>query len=169
MTVVNKIINVHDNYVELQFCGKCDETFLVSTENVNNILQNKWYKSKSGYPMAYIGSKVKLHRYLFNDYANLENYVIDHINRNKLDNRLSNLRICTKAENSYNRTISKNSKNKYKGVRYNKKSNTWSAFATKDKKEYKLEGFITENDAADGYNILAEELFGHFAAKNIII
>lgn len=46
---------------------------------------------------------IKLHRYIMN--MNNSNLVVDHINRNPLDNRKSNLRICSYKENSFNKSI----------------------------------------------------------------
>lgn len=50
---------------------------------------------------------------------------IDHINNNKLDNRLCNLRQVTHQQNNFNSSIRKNNKTKIKGVSWNKKSNKW--------------------------------------------
>jgi restriction endonuclease S subunit len=103
--------------------------------------------------------------------------VVDHINRNKLDNRRENLRICTMAENSYNRTKIKTIdivdnikkprkiKSKYKGVKKDNK-NEWSASITKDGKKYEMKHLPDEITAAKMYDVMSEELFGVFCAKN---
>ena len=59
--------------------------------------------------MTYTGRSKTLHKNLLGKQE--KGYVIDHINRNKLDNRLENLRVITCKENSYNRTKNKNSNN----------------------------------------------------------
>lgn len=51
--------------------------------------------------------------------------LLDHINRNKLDNRIANLRIATKEQNQWNRTAIKNSKSGVKGVTWHQKSQKW--------------------------------------------
>ena len=88
----------------------------------------------------------------------------NHINRNKLDNRICNLRIITAKENSYNRTKNANSENKYKGVQ--KRGNKYIAVITKDGIKKEIGGFLTEEDAAKTYDMMAEELFGEYAGKN---
>ena len=96
----------------------------------------------------------------------IKGYVIDHINRNKLDNRFENLRVITARENSYNRTKSISSNNKYKGVI--KRGNKFVASITKDGNRKEISGFDTEEDAARMYDMMAEELFGEFAGLNFI-
>jgi hypothetical protein len=112
--------------------------------------------------MTYTGRSKTLHKNLLGKQQ--KGYVIDHINRNKLDNRLENLRVITSRENSYNRTKSKSSKNKYKGVI--KKNNKYVASITKDGVKREIGGFETEEDAAKMYDMMAEELFGEFAGFN---
>jgi hypothetical protein len=90
--------------------------------------------------------------------------VIDHINRDKLDNRLSNLRVITSKENSYNRKKNATSENKYKGVQ--KRGNKYIAVITKDGVRREIPGFNTEEEAATCYDMMAEEMFGNYAGKN---
>jgi len=59
---------------------------------------------------------------------------IDHINHNRLDNRLSNLRWVTNQENDHNKSIAKNNKSGYQGICLSK-SNTWRACISINKKE----------------------------------
>lgn len=68
--------------------------------------------------------KIKLHRYLMN-VVDKEDVVIDHINRNRLDNRKCNLRKSNTVLNTYNRDYSSNSTSKVKGVSFNKAMQKW--------------------------------------------
>lgn len=54
-------------------------------------------------------------------------YEIDHINRNKLDNRKCNLRIVTRSENQLNRWLLKSNTSWIRGVSYHKDRNTYVA------------------------------------------
>jgi hypothetical protein len=95
------------------------------------------------------------------------NMVIDHINGDKLDNRRSNLRICTQAENVRNQKKTRYPRlSHYKGV--SKDHGCWRARITKDRVWYCLGYFRTEEAAAQAYNQAAQELFGEYARLNII-
>lgn len=61
---------------------------------------------------------------------------IDHINRNKKDNRIENLRIASRSENNKNVDCRKTSITKVKGVRFDKRSNRYVAYIT-EKGKYK--------------------------------
>ena len=84
---------------------------------------------------------------------------------------VSNLRICTKRENNLNRGKFKNSKNKYKGVRFSndrlKRAKPWLARITLDGTRH-VKRFKTELEAAKWYNTMATRLHGKFAAINNI-
>ncbi len=77
---------------------------------------------------------------------------IDHIDRNKLNNDLSNLRFCTYSENSRNRDKFKNKSSKYIGVHYNKEKRKYKACIIINYKSIFLGYFNTEEMAADAYN-----------------
>lgn len=93
---------------------------------------------------------------------------VDHINGNGLDNRKSNLRLCTHQENCCNRTKSKKCLSKFKGVSYYRQLNKWSAYIRNNYKLQYLGIYKNEIDAAKAYNEKAIELFGEFAKLNDI-
>ena len=96
-----------------------------------------------------------------------EGMTVDHINRDNLDNRRNNLRLCTATENSRNRGVNENKKHsKYKGVCKNYRGGRWKARITKDKVLHRLGTYDTAEAAAKAYNEKALELFGEFACLN---
>lgn len=95
-----------------------------------------------------------------------EGIVVDHINGNPLDNRKSNLRLCSQAENCYNSAKRSGAKSKYKGVSIRDEAKPFRARLHKDGKEYHLGSFETEIEAAIAYDVKAKEMFGEFARLN---
>ena len=83
--------------------GKCA---IVDNQDFNFINRWKWYFSgRYAVRGVWIDKKVKIvrmHRVLLNIPSNKE---CDHINGDKLDNRRSNLRVCTRSDNGKNRLI----------------------------------------------------------------
>ena len=75
-------------------------------------------------------------------------YVVDHIDENKENNSLSNLRIFTNRENL---SRYKNKTSKYTGVHYHKTQNKWCANIWHDGKKVYLGSFKNELDARDAY------------------
>ena len=96
---------------------------------------------------------------------------IDHINGIRDDNRIENLRECTRSQNSANAPKRKSydgkiTSSKYKGVYWYKRYQKWKAQIGKDGKMIHLGYFDSERDAAKAYDSKAKELFGEFAAVN---
>jgi len=95
--------------------------------------------------------------------------VVDHINGNRLDNRVSNLRVCTRQENTRNHGPKNRlgkATSKYKGVSYKKDMHKWRARITLDRSEFVIGYFETEDEAALAYNEAAIKLHGEFAWLN---
>ena len=94
----------------------------------------------------------------------------DHINRNPLDNRKCNLRICTQKQNIQNTQKRRNTKSIYKGVtfqRYNRSEcGFWRAYINKNSKRIHLGVFASEIKAGMAYNVAATMLFGTYACLN---
>jgi hypothetical protein len=88
---------------------------------------------------------------------------VDHINRDTLDNRKQNLRICTHQENSCNLTKRENTTSKYRGVNYQKRRNNWRARITYKGKEYHLGEFNTEEEAFKARIKAEKDLHKEFA------
>lgn len=91
---------------------------IVSNEHYDILNKYKWYKA-NGYVLSTINNKsVRIHRFIFTNVLNqsISGRKVDHINNNKLDNRICNLRLVTTSENNRNRTKSQNTTSAYIGV-----------------------------------------------------
>lgn len=121
-----------------------------------------------------------LHRWILGEENIPEGMQVDHINGNPLDNRRSNLRLCTLMQNMVNRK-NKNPYSKYNGVCYNngKKrrvstgtyrciSRPWKATITLKAGEGKINigTFATEEEAAIAWDKIAYKHFREFAQLN---
>lgn len=74
--------------------------------------------------------------------------MIDHINGNPFDNRLSNLRLANYCQNIHNSSISKRNNSGIKGVHYDKARQLWCAEVRANGKKYRLGRFQTKGLAA---------------------
>ena len=94
---------------------------------------------------------------------------VDHINGDKTNNCLSNIRWASHSENGMNaRKRSNNTSSIYKGVYWHKLHQKWGARIKIDRKQIHLGYFHNEKEAARAYNKKALELFGEYACLNDI-
>lgn len=101
------------------------------------------------------GMRILMHRLIMNPPAG---YVVDHINGDKLDNRRTNLRICTQLENTRNRKPRQT--REYIGIA--EYGSDWLAiFRGKP-----IGRFMTDSLAAQAYDAAAREAYGEFARVN---
>jgi hypothetical protein len=126
----------------------------------------------SGYVICREGKKTKyLHRLIMNEPVGQS---VDHINGDKLDNRRSNLRICSHFGNMRNRKTSTHAgkQSRFKGVYWSASSKKWAAtigvysFEKRRSVPTYLGVYLTEEAAALAYNKAASKLFGEFARLN---
>lgn len=89
--------------------------------------------------------------------------VIDHINRNTLDNKIENLRAADQQKNVANSGMRKNNTSGIKGVYWDKNKNKWVAQITVNGKCIKLGKFDDIDLAANEYSCAAEKYFGEFS------
>jgi len=76
---------------------------VVDADDYEYLAQFNWHLSDQGYALGTINKKrVRMHR-IVNDTP--DGFETDHINRNKLDNRRSNLRTATRSENTLNKAV----------------------------------------------------------------
>lgn len=88
----------------------------------------------NGYPAVSIeGKTIKVHRLILRGVE-----LVDHINQNKLDNRVSNLREATRSENALNAKLFSSNTHGIKGVYWDAQKKRWSASIQVAGKKYLL-------------------------------
>lgn len=135
---------------------------------LSRLSQYRWCVMDSGGGNYYVYTttglkkrKMKLHDFLC---ITPEGKTVDHIDGNRLNNRLNNLRAATHTEQMRNSRRQK-PKSGYRGVRKNGKKG-WAAYITYEKNYVHLGTFSTKEEAAITYDQKAVELFGEFAVTN---
>lgn len=106
---------------------------------------------------------VLLHRFILQA---PDGSLVDHENRNGLDCRKSNLRLCTKSQNNVNSLRRKDNQSGYKGVDWHQGDRIWRARIQLEHRRIELGYFHTAEEAARAYDAAALRLFGEFARPN---
>lgn len=115
-------IAIHETYAEIIIYNEKygDIKTLIDLEDIEKLTRITWglYKRNAKSDTFYIrasiqGKDCRLHRLLMNCPKGL---VVDHINHNTLDNRKSNLRVCTNRENLQNRKLDCRNKTGITGI-----------------------------------------------------
>ena len=116
-----------------------------------------------GYIYAFVdGRRYALHKLIYCMHHAVWPEVVDHIDRDKSNNRIENLRAANKSLNEANTGIRKNNSSGYKGVAFHKKAWKWRAYL-----QCKHIGlYDSPEEAAKEYNRKALEIYGVFAYLN---
>lgn len=132
----------------------------VDPEDVDLVSAYRWRK-RGDYAAAMIDrTLVRMHRLLVPEVA--EGYLLDHIDGDGLNNRRSNLRVCTPQQNACNRgKRATTMHSRFKGV--TRSANGWSAIIQHKGRAAHLGTFESEPLAARAYDRAAKKYHGEFA------
>lgn len=143
---------------------------LVDDEDFEWLNQWKWHAhERHNIFYAVCSSRIdgkvskKMHRQILNPGNDLQ---VDHIDGNGLNNQRINLRLCSHAQNIYNRGKLKSNTSGYIGVSWNKAKKKWSARTERNGKVFFLGYYENADDAAKAYDRHAKEFRGEFARTN---
>jgi len=142
----NKVISRGNHCIILLKNNKCEIIdYSIIDKNDYGVIKNyKWHKNSSGYCVSTKDKKeIRLHRLILNN----PNKLVDHIDRNKLNNKKNNLRTACYSLNGYNRKKMITNRSGITGVFYNKRKNTWIARITVNNKIIQLKETVNKNIA----------------------
>lgn len=135
-----------------------DITTIIDDEDLEKISNHNWWANTNGRGIrvetdlfieeqtVWGRKRISMSRYILN--LKSRKFVIDHINGNPLDNRKSNLRVCSHKNNIRNRKIlNKNNSSGIRGVSWDKTRNRWVAQLMFNKKHIYLGRFENKEDA----------------------
>ena len=149
-------------------------------KNINQYCHNRKNGDKVGniesigyYVTSINNKKYKLHRLIFLYHHGYLPEFIDHIDNNKINNKIENLREATRLQNNRNslKHKTRNGKptsSKYKGVHWDKRSQRWISRIVINKKSKYLGSSESEIKAAEIYNESAIKYFKEYAYLNKI-
>jgi hypothetical protein len=139
---------------------------MVSPQDAHLLKDHFWFAVKQKRKMVnhYVRSKSgggMLHKRILKVGAGL---LVDHRNRNSLDNRRPNLREATRSQNGANRRKGLKATSRFLGVSFNKANGKWHAQIQIRHVNRSLGFFVNEADAAQAYRIAARQEHGDFAS-----
>ena len=155
---VNEIIE-YDDCAEIVIYDKHGNEkarVMIDLEYVDIVKQYKWHLTHGYVNNNKVG---RLHRFLMNP---PEDMVVDHINRNPLDNRICNLRICTQHDNCLNKTARYDNISGVIGVVWDKKNKKWRAQIRVNGKYIHLGRYNTKEEAIEARRQAEIEYFGEY-------
>lgn len=156
----NEIIE-YDDYAEIVLYNKqCEEVArtIIDLEHVDSVKDYKWHLLSNGY--VYNDKIGLLHRFIMNP---PEDMVIDHKNRNPLDNRCDNLRTCTMQENNFNHSMQSNNTSGAIGVSWSKERKRWIAQIQINGKNKRIGRYKTKEEAIEARKQAEIDYFGEYA------
>jgi hypothetical protein len=153
-------IFIKEDYAEVVLYNRNHEEVarsLIDLGDVDLIREHKWYLGSQGYPSTRIYSKngegrnFGMHKII----TNTTKEIIDHKNRNRLDNRRFNLIISNKSKNAVNSNLRANNSSGVTGVSFSKRQNKWRSYISSNGKRLEL-GWFKDLEIAVKERLFAE-------------
>lgn len=139
---------------------------LIDSAILSKVKPYYWFITNNGYACSVTGTKhgkrISLHNFIFGSVP--DGHEVDHINRCKYDNRLSNLRVATRAQNNINHGLSKCNTSGYVGVSYVKSKGKFRSYITVNGKQISLGLYDTVELAYNARLKAEKEYFGEFSS-----
>ena len=160
--------NVYDISGEygVGYTSNTNKPFYFDLDKYDLIKYFSWFE-KDGYAFAKVNKKkIGMHRLVIGEDNIPKNMCIDHINHNRCDNRLCNLRIVTFSDNCKNRERPKNSTSVYVGVE-KLKSGKYKAQIGVNNSIIRLGTFDTAEEAIKAKIDAEKKYFGEFRNSNL--
>ena len=152
----------YNSYICVGYTENTKQPFIIDCEDYEKIKEYCWSENRDGYIISRdskSGKNIFLHRRIIKS-----DRIIDHINRNKKDNRKANLRIVTPQQNCMNKGIQRNNKSGVSGVYYDKSRERWVAQLTLNGKKH-FKRFRTKTEAIVCRKNYEEKYFKEYAPK----
>jgi hypothetical protein len=144
--------------------GTKGENILVSDEDYPLLSRHNWSVNSGGYVRASIGNIDTFMHKLVQPVK--PSYVIDHINRDKLDNRKENLRAIHRLQNDFNQGKPKNNTSGYLGVSYREDRGNYYAMISIENKPFHIASGLSKENAAKLRDYIAWRVRGDLAVLN---
>ena len=127
-----------------------------------------WSLHKTGYRhVTWMGKVHKVHRLIFLMHHGYLPPEVDHINGDRADNRIENLRAANRSENQCNRPALASNTSGYPGVSWHKKSKAWLVRVMKNGKTHMV-GYFKDLELAGLVSVEARAKFhGQFAHQSL--
>lgn len=123
---------------------------IIDSDDFGKVSQSKWHFEHGYARGSFNGRRVYLHQLIM---QTKKGQVVDHINRNKLDNRKKNLRICSQSENMLNGGMWSHNSSGIRGVSRHSQMKKWRARVKIHGKEVHLGLFPTKKLASEALKL----------------
>lgn len=175
-TRIEKVIKANKEKVKLNkyefyndyvvgYTNNSNDKFYFDLEDYDKIKNMSWYIDNNGYVINRTDWKLtSLHRFVLNA---SKGRLVDHADRNPLNNRKINLRECDYQENARNQRLKDNCTSGFTGVTYrdSKKEIRWKAKIRYENKNVTLGTFGNKDDAIKARLQAEKEHYGDFAPQ----
>lgn len=149
-------------------CHTLQGDFIFDLEDYEKIKDYKWYLNPKKYANALALDNNNKRKYVFASRIIMdcpEDMVVDHINKDTLDNRKENLRIITTTENNRWKKIARNNKYGITGIYLDKETGYWNASICVNLKQIYLGYYKTKEEAIIARLLAEKKYYSEFAPQ----